>query len=175
MRDWVRQECPHFPFMVQISFALERLHNACLLGQVDNIHQPALAVLWGALPSDMGTHITLRVNRTCAPSNVFSPQEQRPLNMFKATPEAHKYLGLISHGLDKTTTYRVPQRCTLHAKDLCGADVSSEGCLFDPFAVLIPLSSSSSAPAEESGDMIYRGIPSYLNSSSQLPCSCYLL
>lgn len=124
----MRQECPHFPFIVRISFALERLHNACLLGQLDNVHQPALAVLWGAFPSDMDTRITLQVNRTYAALNVFSLREQRPLNMFKTTQEAHKYLGLVSHLLDKTTTYRVPQRCSHHAKGLCGADVSSAGC-----------------------------------------------
>lgn len=45
--------------------------------------------------------MVLQVNRICAPLKTFGPHEQRPLNIFKATQEAHKYLGMVSPILDK--------------------------------------------------------------------------
>lgn len=52
-------------------------------------------------PGDIGAHILLQVNRTCAPLKTFTLHERRPLNIFKATQEAHKYLGTVSPNLDK--------------------------------------------------------------------------
>ena len=50
---------------------------------------------------DIGAHIILHVSGTSAPLKTFTLHEQRPLNIFKATQEAHKYLGMVSPILGK--------------------------------------------------------------------------
>lgn len=50
---------------------------------------------------DIGALIILQVNRTCAPLKAFNLRERRALNIFKATQEAYKYLGMASPVLDK--------------------------------------------------------------------------